>query len=538
MFDHSIKVPRLYKVASKVAKQVSESKGSIKQLVYECKHPVSFENIKGLYALVVHAFQRTEDIEKLLKKSKLLIREPRFDPWLAKILITELLWGKNRLTGESKPIKTILGYEQIFKAHMSDLSPNLVDLQQVEKPRYVRINTLKITVNEAIEGFRDEGWILKRYTDTNNYLGFLDAVANLGPEEFMASCLPVHILNAERGATILDMCAAPGMKTTQTAAVLGNEGLIYAVEIGTKRFNTLTKIIESSGATCVKTINRDVTTLTDKDCPGVEYILVDPSCSGSGITDRVEIGQQERDQHNSRLEKLAAFQITMLRYALTKFPKAKKVVYSTCSIYPEENEDVVRQVLETCTKFKLIPANQFVKNSWLNFGSSEFGDIGNYCLYAKPDIDLTSGFFVAVFERLEKGESNPFLNFQLFPVQRHTGKKRQISQDYLNISQDKKEDIQNEGGEYSNKKRKMNEVTEVETNASETQSIVHPKKKKKKRSVNRVSDDEDLKETKNAIKILVKKENTSKKEKTEDSNENVEFADESTVQKKKKKKHH
>lgn len=47
-------------------------------------------------------------------------KESRFDSWLAKVLIVELLWGKKRLSGQSKPVQTILGYEQILKAHLSD----------------------------------------------------------------------------------------------------------------------------------------------------------------------------------------------------------------------------------------------------------------------------------------------------------------------------------------------------------------------------------------------------------------------------------
>lgn len=78
------------------------------------------------------------------------------------------------------------------------------------------------------------------------------------------------------------MCSAPGMKTTQLAAVMKNEGKVYAVERDPKRFETLNRMIESSGATCVSAVNKDVLTCMEKDFPGVEYILVDPSCSGSG----------------------------------------------------------------------------------------------------------------------------------------------------------------------------------------------------------------------------------------------------------------
>lgn len=97
-----------------------------------------------------------------------------------------------------------------------------------------------------------------------------------------ASCLPVHILGPPPGSVVLDMCAAPGMKTTHLAALMNSEGTVFAVERNPKRFETLNRILDGSGATCVQTFNKDVLTCSDKDFPNVEYILVDPSCSGSG----------------------------------------------------------------------------------------------------------------------------------------------------------------------------------------------------------------------------------------------------------------
>lgn len=183
------------------------------------------------------------------------------------------------------------------------------------KPKYVRVNTLKATVEEIIDLFRDEGWTFVRHFEDKNYDNFLSKVVNLGPEEFMldlhvkellvfppktefhyysfykdgrimiqdkASCLPAILLNPQPGSIVMDMCAAPGMKTTQMAALMKNEGTMYAVEFNTKRYDSLNKMVESAGATCVKTINRDVIALTSRDFQDVEYILVDPSCSGSG----------------------------------------------------------------------------------------------------------------------------------------------------------------------------------------------------------------------------------------------------------------
>ncbi|CAG9766044.1 unnamed protein product [Ceutorhynchus assimilis] len=440
-FNHSVKVPKLYKCAAKIAQDVAEGAGSIKQLVYEKTH----FNTKALYALVATSFQKSNEIDLLLKRTKLLDIETRLDSWLAKILISELMWGKGQLPNSgAKPIQTILSYEQAFRAHLSDTfkDNNYTEDKHLTrgKPRYIRINTLINSMNEALELFQEEGWTLIHPSKENTYTSFLEQVENLedncflrdfhvpellvfpGGTEFYnhpgykkgviilqdkASCLPVHILSPPPGSVVLDMCAAPGMKTTQLAATLQDNGIVYAVERDPKRFEILKKMVEVSGATCVNAINEDVLQCNVPEFSNVEYITVDPSCSGSGMINRLEIN---KTPDNLRLQKLAGFQIKILRSALTRYPNAKKIVYSTCSLNPEENEDVVRQVLETNNQFKLIPAIYFVNNQWINYGSSDFSKIGQYTLYARPEVDLTNGFFVAVFERLEEGENNEFYN--------------------------------------------------------------------------------------------------------------------------------
>lgn len=78
--------------------------------------------MKALYSLVTTLFQKSIEIEILLKRSNILEMEARCDPWLIKILIVELIWGKGVLKGQSKPEITVRGYEQILKAHLTDTS--------------------------------------------------------------------------------------------------------------------------------------------------------------------------------------------------------------------------------------------------------------------------------------------------------------------------------------------------------------------------------------------------------------------------------
>lgn len=102
---------------------------------------------------------------------------------------------------------------------------------------------------------------------------------------------------------------------------------------------------------------------------------------------------------SKRLQNLQSFQVYLLRYALFNFPNAKRIIYSTCSLYPEENEEVIDEVLaDIGNAYRLIPVRQLLKNNWTNFSSKKY-NCGDACLYSKPDDDFCNGFFIAIFER-------------------------------------------------------------------------------------------------------------------------------------------
>lgn len=102
---------------------------------------------------------------------------------------------------------------------------------------------------------------------------------------------------------------------------------------------------------------------------------------------------------SKRLKNLQSFQVYLLRYALFNFPNAKRIIYSTCSLHPEENEEVVDEVLaDIGNAYRLVPIRQLLKNNWTNFSSKKY-NCGDTCLYSKPNDDFCNGFFIAVFER-------------------------------------------------------------------------------------------------------------------------------------------
>ncbi|XP_055617016.1 28S rRNA (cytosine-C(5))-methyltransferase isoform X2 [Toxorhynchites rutilus septentrionalis] len=321
---------------------------------------------------------------------------------------------------------------KITKQTLEQPATELIQQSPEKKPRYVRINTNAIAQPGALRLLQEEGWILID-EEFVSYADYLERVKSLGDSEFLvdfhfkevlvfpnsaknywaratelkqkfvlqnkACLLPTRLLNPPKKCVVLDMCAAPGLKTTHLANLMKNKGRIYAVERDATRYKLLCEYAADFGV--IKTLNEDCLLVGDEQAPGVEYILIDPSCSGSGMVSRLKLNEETDKQ---RLYKLGGLQYKLLCHAMNAFPAAKRIVYSTCSIYPEENEEIVQGALKHNGHFKLVDAKALLGMEWLNFGSADYAGIGEKCLYSRPESDLTIGMFVAVFERCEGEE--------------------------------------------------------------------------------------------------------------------------------------
>merc|ERR1719234_1828458 len=185
------------------------------------------------------------------------------------------------------------------------------------------------------------------------------------------------------------------MKTSQAAGAVGKCGKVVAVERSSKRAATLKEILAKSEADSLTTVlETDFLDVRPEDHPDVEYLVVDPSCSGTGMVLRPG---DASDPPQERLDKLAGLQSRLLTHALS-FPKAKRVVYSTCATSVTENEAVVAKVLASCPGWKSVST----MDSWPRRGNEHQGQDGANFLRAEPNLDLCNGFFVALLKRRKK----------------------------------------------------------------------------------------------------------------------------------------
>jgi 16S rRNA (cytosine967-C5)-methyltransferase len=160
--------------------------------------------------------------------------------------------------------------------------------------------------------------------------------------------LAARELGAQPGETILDLCAAPGGKTTFLAQLMRNEGKIIACDISEDRLKLIRENCRRLGITCVEAISGSQLAIRN---PQFDRILVDAPCSNTGVLRRrVDLRWRISPEEITRLRRA---QLDLLKLAATKLKPGGVLVYSTCSLEPEENSDVVKEFLASHSNFKL-----------------------------------------------------------------------------------------------------------------------------------------------------------------------------------------
>ena len=167
----------------------------------------------------------------------------------------------------------------------------------------------------------------------------------------LSSMLPPIVLEPKENTDILDMCAAPGGKTTELASLTNNNANITACELNKIRIEKLKYNIEKQGATSVYIMQEDGRKINDFF--SFDNILLDAPCSGSG-TLNVENVNLEKTFTEKLLEKSQKAQLELLSKAVKILKQGQEMVYSTCSILSKENEEIVSKILKN-NRVEIVP---------------------------------------------------------------------------------------------------------------------------------------------------------------------------------------
>ena len=164
---------------------------------------------------------------------------------------------------------------------------------------------------------------------------------------------PAAVLDVKPGERVLDLCAAPGGKTTQLASAMAGKGLLVANDNNQKRMKALIWNLEHWGATNAVAVNEEPERLSAAFPGYFDRILVDAPCSGEGMLRKDPKALAGWRKHNGRV--CRETQDRLLDQAAAMLAPGGKMVYSTCTFNPLENEEAVAAFLERQPAFRLLP---------------------------------------------------------------------------------------------------------------------------------------------------------------------------------------
>ena len=290
-----------------------------------------------------------------------------------------------------------------------------------------RINTLKSNGDDVLEECKTKWIILEPFVGIDgSYMfdreyeyaikgtrAFYDGLIYL---QSISSQLPALVLDPEAGESILDVCAAPGSKTTQLAMMMGNQGSIHAIEQNQIRYDKLLHNCKLQWATIIEWVKMDarhylgdtgwaITVIDDTGDRMFDHILLDAPCSAEG---RIALDNEKTYGFWSlpNIVSKSELQSELLEVSFAHLKQWGTLIYSTCTLAPEENEWVIADFLLAHDDATLEDIDLGLSGrSWWTHGLASFGRNTNY-----PDIlqkavrilpsDETEGFFIAKIRKM------------------------------------------------------------------------------------------------------------------------------------------
>ena len=294
-------------------------------------------------------------------------------------------------------------YKKLQSQYGEELTKKIANGYSEQRYATLRANTIKVEANDVAKelqkagiefdkvNWSDNAFIIKNATesDIRNLSIYKNGEIYM---QSLSSMIPAIILSPNAGENILDMTAAPGGKTTQIAALSNNQCFITACEKNKIRLDRLKYNIEKQGATSTNVMNIDARKLDDFF--SFDKVLLDAPCSGSGTlnTNNKNLEKYFTKELIQRSEKT---QSELLQKAINVLKPGNEMVYSTCSILQEENEENIQKYIKKGL-VEIVPINLM---QYEEIPKLPTKIAGTMCIC--PD-ELYEGFFVAKLRKKAK----------------------------------------------------------------------------------------------------------------------------------------
>jgi len=271
-------------------------------------------------------------------------------------------------------------------------------------PACLRVNTLRVKEEVLVKRLKARGVVLKKipWVKYGYFVESSSVPLGATPEYLLgyyflqdaASLAACEALNPKAGETVLDMAASPGGKTTYLSQLMQNKGVVVAVEVNKRRLKRLKSNIMRMGCENVIVVNRDATEFESINI-SFDKVLLDAPCTGTGTAHKSAeaLKKGRRDLINCN-----RIQRNLIEVAIKVLKKGGTLVYSTCSLLPEENEIIIDETLKKYNiKLEKVRAGSEALTS--PYGRELIKEIKKASRFY-PWEHSTQGFFIAKMKKL------------------------------------------------------------------------------------------------------------------------------------------
>ena len=236
---------------------------------------------------------------------------------------------------------------RLICSQYGDLAEKILDGLNNPPPVILRVNTLKISRDDLIKLLEDEGIKASGLPDSELAVA-AEGSGIISSDLFrkgyysvqsLSSIMAVEALAPSAGSNVLDMCAAPGGKSTMMAEIMGNSGSITACDIHEHRLKLIEAYAARLGTDIIETRLKDAACYNSEMEGLYDFVLADVPCSGLGVMNTKPEIRLRADMES--IEKLPELQLSILRNALRYAKPGGRICYSTCTLNKRENEEVI-----------------------------------------------------------------------------------------------------------------------------------------------------------------------------------------------------